>query len=64
MQESLKALESSVQLKEDDTIRKVQEQLVNRQGDMKLRAKEVKLLRNFFDTNENIGSQVTSLLEE
>ena len=31
---------------------------------MKLRAKEVKLLRNFFDTNENMGSKISALLEE
>ena len=31
---------------------------------MKLRAKEVKLLRNFFDTNENMGSMISALLEE
>ena len=64
LEDSLRALETTVQLKDDDTIRKVQEQLVKRQGDMKLRTKEVKLLRNFFDKNEHIHSKIASLNEE
>ena len=64
LQESINALEVSVVLLDDDTIQKVQEELSKEKGNATLKAKEVKLLRNFYDQNKDIQDEIDAIKQE
>ena len=64
LQESINALEVSVVLLDDDTIQKVQAELAKEKGNATLKAKEVKLLRNFYDQNQNIQDEIDAIKQE
>ena len=57
-------LEAAVELGEGDTIPKVQAELAQKRSDGTLRAKEVKLLRNFYQDNHQLEGELKSLQQE